>query len=878
MDQKKLQKRLENIDLLVEQLVGEKAPQYAEMEAHLNSPYYKNALEHHPEFLIPAENIEEFKSRLAAFKETRHEEVFGNAPVTSQAQLWFSSNTVRVGLVADEFFFKSFEGTTDITYVTPSNFHSVMEEIDLLIVSSTWRGVDGQWEGVLDKDNKLYKVLLDEVFASARQCNVPVAFYSKEDPPNYQTFLPFAKKADYIFTTSLATIERYKKDCPEALAVECIPFAVNPLHHNPINSQANKGEYAVFAGSWFRHKYGERRLAASKVLDGFSKSKLELKIYDRNSGINRDRYLFPERYIPYLHDSISHDASLEVQQQAKWAVNMNSVVDSQTMFANRVLELQALGTPVISNYNAGVNSEFPHVFIPDSENDLLDYLDSKTPRDYLDLVSAGVRKVFMDYHAFDAMNNLLRVTGQVLPDTRRTVTIISETSALFDSFMNSQSYDGFVKNCNLNDLDQIVTSEIVIAISSQFDYHENYLKDAVAAFRFSDSSVISFERFTDNNSTSFYSKKELEINGFKSAFWFNDPAASDAFWRTMNGENVRIATLVLPGFKEKRQKSPISNPLLSVVVPVYNNGGHLKHKCFQSLRRSSIFEDMEIILVDDGSNETATIAVLEELNSLYDNVVLHRFPLGGSGSASRPRNKGLELATGEFVTYLDPDNEALNDGFRVLLEAVRESNVDFAIGNMIKFSSKRQVINNCHHLRKNLSEEDGSSSVLLSHEDALAKIKFQPMSIQALVTRTAWLRDLGITQPEGAVGQDSYFFQQMLHYAGRIYVSDLPIHSYYAAVANSTVNSLNPRFYEKYLPLEASRAAWLDSVGLLQAYRDHRMMPFLDFWYLSKLRSVSNELRDECYETISKLMNFYEPGCWSPELLKVRFSELYPGK
>src|SRR5690606_14194606 len=110
-------------------------------------------------------------------------------------------------------------------------------------------------------------------------------------PPNYQTFLPFAKKADYIFTTSLATIERYKKDCPEALAVECIPFAVNPLHHNPINSQANKGEYAVFAGSWFRHKYGERRLAASKVLDGFSKSKLELKIYDRNSGINRDRYL-----------------------------------------------------------------------------------------------------------------------------------------------------------------------------------------------------------------------------------------------------------------------------------------------------------------------------------------------------------------------------------------------------------------------------------------------------------------------------------------------------------------------------------------------------------------------------------------------------------
>src|SRR5699024_11245740 len=49
--------------------------------------------------------------------------------------------------------------------------------------------------------------------------------------------------------------------------------------------------------------------------------------------------------------------------------------------------------------------------------------------------------------------------------------------------------------------------------------------------------------------------------------------------------------------------------------------------------------------------------------------------------------------------------------------------------------------------------------------EALVDMQFMPISIQALVARTNWLRGIGISQPVGAVGQDSYFFQQMLYYA-----------------------------------------------------------------------------------------------------------------
>ena len=57
---------------------------------------------------------------------------------------------------------------------------------------------------------------------------------------------------------------------------------------------------------------------------------------------------------------------------------------------------------------------------------------------------------------------------------------------------------------------------------------------------------------------------------------------------------------------ERGQKKSGKSYQLSVIVPTYNNGEHLRYKCFQSLSRSSIFEDMEIIIVDDGSTDDYT--------------------------------------------------------------------------------------------------------------------------------------------------------------------------------------------------------------------------------------------------------------------------------
>src|SRR5699024_7961147 len=281
---------------------------------------------------------------------------------------------------------------------------------------------------------------------------------------------------------------------------------------------------------------------------------------------------------------------------------------------------------------------------------------------------------------------------------------------------------------------------------------------------------------------------------------------------------------------------------------------YLINKCIASLRRSSIFDRMELILVDDGSTDTVTLEILDALERELNWAQIYRFEPGGSGSASRPRNKGLELASCDYVTYLDPDNEALNDGYVKLLRSVVQKGVDFAVGNMTRWRNRHSTVKYTKFLEARLSFSD---AVALGGAEALVDMHFMPISIQAIVARTAWLRRTGISQPVGAVGQDSYFFQQMLYYASRFSIVPTVIHTYYAQVENSVVNTVNSRFFEKYLPLEHARSTWLTEVDLIDEYKRTRMEAFFTGWYLRKLADVPSEQRPRAVEIISELGTMY---------------------
>src|SRR5699024_12466618 len=82
---------------------------------------------------------------------------------------------------------------------------------------------------------------------------------------------------------------------------------------------------------------------------------------------------------------------------------------------------------------------------------------------------------------------------------------------------------------------------------------------------------------------------------------------------------------------------------LSVVVRIHNNGRYLENKCLRSLKRQSVYDDMEIIFVSDGSSDEETVNIVNRLIRRNQDIVYYEFG-NASGSASRPRNKGVERA------------------------------------------------------------------------------------------------------------------------------------------------------------------------------------------------------------------------------------------
>ncbi len=89
---------------------------------------------------------------------------------------------------------------------------------------------------------------------------------------------------------------------------------------------------------------------------------------------------------------------------------------------------------------------------------------------------------------------------------------------------------------------------------------------------------------------------------------------------------------------------------LSIIVPVYNAAGWLR-TCLQSLTHQTL-QDLEIICVDDGSTD-ASLAVLQEHAAKDTRIkVIHQANAG----VSVARNRGLDAATGEYVTFVDADD------------------------------------------------------------------------------------------------------------------------------------------------------------------------------------------------------------------------------
>lgn len=263
-----------------------------------------------------------------------------------------SERKLRVACVMDDFTFSSFEPECELHPLTPVGWVEEIRESrpDLLFIESAWRGKDELWGSKVGHTCQE----LQEIIQWCRVHHVPTIFWNKEDPIHFETFLNTARLFDFIFTTDIDCIQRYKAELGHD-RVYLLPFACQPAIHNPIEKYQRKDAFC-FAGAYYS-RYAERIRDLECFVRTFP-SHRPVVIYDRNHGKDHPDYSFPDVYKPYIIGSLPFAEIDKAYKGYQYAINLNSIKQSQTMFARRVYELLASNTITVSNYSRGLRLLF----------------------------------------------------------------------------------------------------------------------------------------------------------------------------------------------------------------------------------------------------------------------------------------------------------------------------------------------------------------------------------------------------------------------------------------------------------------------------------------------------------------------------------------
>src|SRR5690606_266889 len=124
-----------------------------------------------------------------------------------------------------------------------------------------------------------------------------------------------------------------------------------------------------FAGAYYA-RYPERQKDFDVFLDSLARvSKVE--IYDRNFGKDDPQFKFPDRYQHLIIGNLPFDQIDLAYKGYRYAINLNSVKQSQTMFARRVFDLLGCNTVTVSNYSPGLRLMFGDLVVTTDSGDEL---------------------------------------------------------------------------------------------------------------------------------------------------------------------------------------------------------------------------------------------------------------------------------------------------------------------------------------------------------------------------------------------------------------------------------------------------------------------------------------------------------------------------
>ena len=787
-------------------------------------------------------------------------------PESNGSEYFATKLPFHVAVVTDEYMLNFYRDAFEkVTYVRPAEVDSVVEAgFDLLLYVTSWKGVaDEEWRGV--KFREAPRAALDKLLEYARENGKPTFFQSIEDPSNFEYFLPVAEKFDHVLTSDTDCVDAYRQELGHD-RVYYGEYGANALLNNPIGSYRHTLNKAFFAGSYPK-RYQGRVDDMHAMFDSITSTGENLTLVDRNFG--NEEYAFPSEYARLSLEPMPHDVLQRVHKLFRWSLNFNSIKSSPTMCAMRIYELQAQGRGLLSNYARSVFNRFPEIRIVAEREDLDSYFTPEIPLHELRNNEAQVRNILSARTAQDIAATMLEAAGidSGIPREIPTVALVLDsTDATLERELQEQSYSNIILVGEDADPAALESQGVryIGRVDAQHSYGPNFVTDRVNAFKYTDSTFVTqVAEIVDDRvegpaheyadaaqpGMTLYSVRKIGVQGIRAL---------------LAGETIDSGNgYAIPPFEATERDLAVSEmtvsdgldePVLSIIVPVYNAGKFLLTKCIPSIDRNVGSGSFEILLIDDGSTDGVTPQICRDLAASDPRIRAHCYDDGGSGSASRPRNLGIEMARAPRIAFLDPDNEISDGGYDSLLELLGEAQekddaVAFVSGYQVKVTEKTGTTG--RHTQERLTIKTDLRA------DYFGRGKFPVVSTQAAVMEKRLFADGALRFVENAAGQDTLFGWELLLASGHGAFTAAAHLIYYAEREGSVTNSVDVNYFRKKLIMETAQVEVLRDHQLLDTYREKHFKNFLDNWYLPKLGGVPLEARQEAREILQQIVDLY---------------------
>ena len=288
----------------------------------------------------------------------------------------------------------------------------------------------------------------------------------------------------------------------------------------------------------------------------------------------------------------------------------------------------------------------------------------------------------------------------------------------------------------------------------------------------------------------------------------------------------------------------MDNELITIIVPVYNVELYLK-QFLESLFEQT-YNNLEIILIDDGSTDSSGI-ICDEYSRVDDRlVVFHQNNMGQAAA----RNKGIEVSNGKYIAFVDADDILDKKYIQKLYELIIEYNADISMCLCRKFGEKLIV-------SKSHSAYNDSSIVEFSREEALENLLYRRE-----INNSPWCKLLkremigNVKFPVNIGYEDLAVVYKFINNANRIVLVRDKLYFYRQRIGSTMRTSFNLRKMDRaYITEEIYTFINENHPNIIKAADNRKFISNLQAIMDIPLSGKYKKLRDYAWENIKNTRN-----------------------